>query len=169
MSQSLTAHLIVPVVSADDAYATTRSLREYPYSEVTVVHNAKHMNLFRQISVNTIENPQQLVAGYLYRAVTRPAIVDYTEVGDGAEVSEITVAEDAPLVGKTLTEAGKANLLPDDVLIVVVERESQDESRRNTRIKANNLLTVHSATGAEPELTDIFGHCEDQTVWVRTE
>jgi len=128
MSQSLTTHLIVPVVSADDAYATTRSLREYPHSEVTVVHTAKHVNLFRQTSVNTIENPRQLIAGYLYRAVARPAIVDYVEVGDEAEVFEITVTEDAPLAGKTLTEAGKANLLPDDVLIVAVERESQDES-----------------------------------------
>ena len=40
----------------------------------SVVHNAEHMNLFRQIGVNTIENPQQLIAGHLYRAVARPAI-----------------------------------------------------------------------------------------------
>lgn len=38
MSQSLTAHLVVPVANADDARATARSLREYQYAEVTVVH-----------------------------------------------------------------------------------------------------------------------------------
>jgi nucleotide-binding universal stress UspA family protein len=38
MSQSLTAHLVVPVANADDAQATARSLREYPHGEVTVVH-----------------------------------------------------------------------------------------------------------------------------------
>ena len=38
MSQSLTAHLVVPVANADDARATARSLREYPHGEVTVVH-----------------------------------------------------------------------------------------------------------------------------------
>ena len=38
MSQSLTAHLVVPVANADDAHATARSLREYPHGEVTVVH-----------------------------------------------------------------------------------------------------------------------------------
>ena len=132
----------------------------------SVVHNAEHMNLFRQIGVNTIENPQQLIAGYLYRAVARPAIVDYMQVGNEAEVFEITVTEDAPIAGKTLTEAGNENLLPDDVLIVAIERESQDKPltpRGNTRVEANDLLTVYSATGAEPELTDIFGHYGDRT------
>ena len=38
MSQSLTAHLVVPVANADDARATARSLREYSHGEVTVVH-----------------------------------------------------------------------------------------------------------------------------------
>jgi len=132
----------------------------------SVVHNAEHMNLFRQIGVNTIENPQQLIAGYLYRAVARPAIVDYMRVGNEAEVFEITVMEDAPIAGKSLTEAGDANLLPDDVLIVAIEREGQSKPltpRGNTRIEANDLLTVYSAMGAEPELTDVFGHYEDQT------
>ena len=38
MSQSLTAHLVVPVANADDAYATARFPREYPHGEGTVVH-----------------------------------------------------------------------------------------------------------------------------------
>ena len=133
----------------------------------SVVHKTEHMNLFHQIGVNTIENPQQLIAEYLYRAVARPAIVDYMQVGKEAEVFEIRVTEDAPVAGKTLTEAGNANLLPDDVLIVAIERESQDKPltpRGNTRIEANDLLTVYSARGAEPALTDIFGHYEDKIV-----
>ncbi|PSP37755.1 TrkA family potassium uptake protein [Halobacteriales archaeon QH_7_65_31] len=131
----------------------------------SVVHNAEHMNLFRQIGVNTIENPQQLIAGYLYRAVSRPAIVDYMEVGDEAEVFEITVTDDAPIAGTTLTEAGDADLLPDDALIVAIERESRTKPltpRGDTRIEANDLLTVYSATGAEPGVTEIFGHHGEQ-------
>ncbi|GAB7012825.1 potassium channel family protein [Halolamina salina] len=131
----------------------------------SVVHDAEHMNLFRQIGVNTIENPQQLIAGYLYRAVARPAIVDYMRIGERAEVFEITVTEDAPIAGKTLTEAGEGGLLGDDALIVAIEREGEDRPltpRGNTRIEANDLLTVYSATGADPELTDVFGHYEDR-------
>jgi len=142
--------------------------KEFEIPAITsVVHNTEHMNLFRQIGVNTIENPQQLIAGYLYRAVARPAIVDYMRIGEEAEVFEITVTENAPIAGKTLTEAGKENLLSDDVLIVAIERESEDKPltpRGDTQIKANDLLTVYSATGAVPELTDIFGHYEDRAV-----
>ena len=142
--------------------------KEFDIPAITsVVHNAEHMNLFRQIDVNTIENPQQLIAGYLYRAVARPAIIDYMRIGDEAEVFEISVTEDAPVAGRTLTEAGEADLLPEDVLIIAIERETEDKPltpRGNTRIEPNDLLTVYSATGAEPELTDIFGHYEDRTV-----
>ena len=88
-------------------------------------------------------------------------------IGENAEVFEIGVTEDAPIAGKTLSEAGKADFLSGDVLIVAIEREGEGRPltpRGNTRIEANDLLTVYSATGAEPELTDVFGHYEDRTV-----
>ncbi|MCU4716499.1 potassium channel family protein [Halapricum hydrolyticum] len=159
------------IISTTDQDATNVMIcllaAEFDIPAITsVVHNPEHMNLFRQIDVNTIENPQQLIAGHLYRAVARPAIVDYMRIGDQAEVFEITVTEDAPVAGKTLTEAGKEGILSDDVLIVAIEREDNNKPitpRGQTRIKANDLLTVYSATGANPELTDIFGHYEDRT------
>ncbi|MFD1598804.1 potassium channel family protein [Halobellus rarus] len=160
------------IISTTDQDATNVMVcllaQEFEIPVITsVVHSAEHMNLFRQIGVNTIENPQQLIAGHLYRAVARPAIVDYMRIGEEAEVFEITVTEDAPIAGKTLTEAGEEGILSDDVLIVAIGRDSEDKPltpRGNTRIKADDLLTVYSASGADPELTDIFGHYEDQTV-----
>ena len=132
---------------------------------LSVVHNPEHMNLFRQIGVNTMENPQQLIAEHLYRSVARPAIVDYMRIGDEAEVFEITVTEGAPIAGKTLQEAAAGDL-SDDLLVVAIEREGTDKPitpRGNTRIEAGDLLTVYSAVGADPEITDIFGHYEDTT------
>ncbi|MFC6757350.1 MULTISPECIES: potassium channel family protein [Haloarcula] len=133
---------------------------------VSVVHNPEHMGLFRQIGVNTMQNPQRLIAEYLYRAVKRPSIVDFMRIGEQAEVFEITVEAGAPIDGKTLQEANEADLLGPDVLIVAVERESSDEPitpRGETRIEADDLLTVYSATGATPDVTDIFGHTEDHS------
>lgn len=132
---------------------------------VSVVHNPEHMDLFRRIGVNTIENPQRLIAEYLYRAVKRPAIVDYMRVGEEAEVFEIVVEDDAPVVGRTLREAAEAGHLTEDMLIVAVEREGQDEPitpHGNTRIEVGDLLTVYSGRGATPEVTDVFGHYEDR-------
>lgn len=132
---------------------------------LSVVHNPEHMSLFRQIGVNTMENPQQLIAEYLYRAVARPAIVDYMRIGEEAEVFEITVTEGAPIIGKTLTEAAQEGLLTDDMLIVAIERANSDHPitpRGDTVIKEGDLLTVYSGVGADPEITDIFGHYEDR-------
>jgi len=133
---------------------------------LSVVHNPEHMNLFRQIGVSTMENPQELIADHLYRAVARPAIVDYMRIGEEAEVFEIIATEDAPLAGKTLDEVGQDDLLSDDVLIVAIERNGTGKPitpRGKTRIEAGDLLTVYSGTGADPELTDVFGHYEDRS------
>lgn len=132
---------------------------------VSVVHNPEHMDLFRRIGVNTIENPQRLIAEYLHRAVKRPSIVDYMRVGDEAEVFEILVNEGAPIAGSTIQEAAEDGLLGDETLIVAIERDGEPgviTPRGATRIEAGDLLTVYSATGATPDVTDVFGHSEDQ-------
>ena len=133
---------------------------------LSVVHNTEHMDLFRRIGVNTMENPQQLIAEHLYRSVARPAIVDYMRIGDDAEVFEVAVTEDAPIAGKTLIEANDEGLIPDDVLIVAVEREGEDPPvtpRGSTRIETGDVVTVYSGFGADPNLTDLFGHFEDSS------
>jgi trk system potassium uptake protein TrkA len=131
---------------------------------VSVVNDPEHMTLYRKIGIHTMENPQRLIAEYLYRAVKRPSIVDFMRIGEQAEVFEITVEPDAPIAGRTLQEANEAGLFGADVLIVAVERESADEPitpRGNTRIEAGDLVTVYSAVGTTPDVTDIFGHTED--------
>ena len=131
---------------------------------VSVVHNPEHMNVFEQIGVNTMQNPQSLIAEYLYRAVSRPSIIDFMHIGEEAEVFEITVGPDAPIAGKTLREADEADLIGGQTLIVAVERDREDTPitpRGNTRIEAGDLLTVYSGIGVTPEVTDVFGHMED--------
>lgn len=131
---------------------------------VSVVHDTEHVNLYRQIGVNTIENPQALIAEYLYRGVKRPAIVDYMRVGETAEVFEIRVGADAPVAGKTLQEAADEGFIDEGMLVIAIERGGNGEPitpRGKTEIHAEDLLTVYSAKGATPDVTDIFGHYED--------
>jgi len=131
---------------------------------LSVVHNPEHMGLFERIGVNTMENPQQLIAEYLYRAVARPMIVDFMRIGDDAEVFEIMVTDEAPIAGKTLQKAAQSGLLTDAMLVVAIERDENDHPitpRGETTIQAGDLLTVYSGVGADPEITDIFGHYKD--------
>lgn len=134
---------------------------------VSVVHNPEDMSLFRQIGVNTMENPQQLIAEYLYRAVARPAIIDYMQISEEAAVFEITVREEAPIAGKTLVEAGEEGILPDDILVVAIERNGTTPPitpRGQTTIHPGDFVTVYSGQGATPDVTDIFGHFEDHEI-----
>jgi trk system potassium uptake protein TrkA len=134
---------------------------------VSVVHDAEHMDLFRRIGVNTMQNPQRLIAEYLYRAVQRPSIIDYMRVGDEAEVFEITVNANSDIAGQTIQQAATENLLPDDVLIVAIERSEADQPitpRGNTEIQAGDIVTVYSEQGATPDVTDVFGHLKDHAV-----
>lgn len=131
---------------------------------VSVVHNPEHMDIFRRIGVNTMENPQRLIAEYLYRAVKRPSIIDYMRIGEEAEVFEIIVGEDAPIAGLTIQEAASKDLLRDEMLLVAIERNGGGEPitpRGDIEIHAGDLLTVYSGEGATPEVTDVFGHYED--------
>jgi len=131
---------------------------------LSVVHDPEHMPLFSRIGVNTMQNPQRLIAEYLYRAITRPAIVDYMRVGEEAEVFEITVDDEAPIAGRTLKAAADEGLLGPGMLVVAIERNGTGEPvtpRGETRIAAGDLVTVYSSEGVTPEITDVFGHTED--------
>ena len=137
--------------------------REIP-SVVSVVHDPDHMELFREIGVNTMENPSRLIADHLFRSVLRPSIVDYLRIGEKAEVFEITIDEDAPIAGKTISEAASDGTVPRGLLIVAIERGDGEPimPRGETTIHPGDLVTVYSAEGATPEITDIFGHYEDR-------
>ena len=127
-------------------------------SRVSVVHNEEHKPFFRKTGVNVIENPQRLIAEYLYRAVQRPSIQDVMHPAGDAEVFEITVNETAPLVGKTLSEADSEGLLGDDDLLVVAIERGEDviSPHGNTEIHAGDLVTVFSKHGYVPEITELF-------------
>jgi trk system potassium uptake protein TrkA len=131
---------------------------------VSVVHDPDHMNLFEQIGAHTMQNPQRLIAEYLYRSVERPTVVDYMHVGETAEVFEIRVGQDAPITDKTLSDAASEGIIADDMLIVAIERNGDANPitpRGNSHIDSGDLVTVYSERGAIPEITDIFGRYED--------
>lgn len=131
---------------------------------VSIVRNPDHLGLFRRIGVTAMENPQRLIAEYLYRAVKRPSIKDFMRVGDRAEVFEITVAEEAPIAGMTISEAADAGLVGEEILVVAVERDGAGDPitpHGDTRIEPGDLLTVYSGRGSMPSVTDVFGHFED--------
>lgn len=124
-------------------------------SLVSVVHNHEHMDLFRQIGANVIENPQRLIAEYLFRAVQRPSVKDFMTLAGGAEVFEITVTEEAPIAHTTIEEAADRGIVTDDLLVVAIERDGETiMPKGNAEVHPGDLLTVFSLEGATPDVID---------------
>ncbi|WP_435125599.1 potassium channel family protein [Halobaculum sp. D14] len=126
-------------------------------SKVSVVQNPEHMDVFRRIGVNVLENPQRLIGEYLVRAVQRPSVKDFMSLAGGAEVFEITLAESAPLAETTLAAADDRGLLGDDILVVAIER-GQDviTPRGETTMHAGDLVTVFSKQGVSADVMRTF-------------
>ncbi len=126
-------------------------------SLVSVVHNPDHMSVFRQIGANVIENPQRLIAEYLFRAVQRPSVKDFMRLAGGAEVFEITVTDHAPIAETTLSEADSNGLLGKEMLVVAIERgEEVITPRGETEIHTGDLVTVFSRKGITPDIMRVF-------------
>ena len=84
--------------------------------------------MFRELGATIIENPQQLIAEYLFRGTYNPGVQDFMNVGDAnsdAEVFEISVSEGASIVGETLEEADIAGYLSPNMIVVAVERDGE--------------------------------------------
>ena len=152
------------VISTTDEDATNVMIcllaQEFDVAQVvSVVHAPEHMSVFRQIGVHTMQNPQRLIAEYLYRSVERPSVVDFMHIGEKAEVFEVVVDAGAPIADRTIAEVAERELLDDDNLVVAVEREGTEgpvTPRGETTIHAGDVLTVYSATGVTEPVLDVF-------------
>lgn len=128
-------------------------------SLVSVVQEAKHLELFRRLGAHVLGNPQRLIAEHLVRAVQRPSIRDFMQLGGDAEIVELSVTESAPVAGRTLAEAGRDGLVPDDILVIALERDDEVATPRGeTRIEAGDTLTIYLPHGVdESVLTALTG------------
>jgi trk system potassium uptake protein TrkA len=126
-------------------------------SKVSVVQNPDHIEIFRQLGVNVLENPQRLIGQYLVRAVQRPSVKDFMSLAGEAEVFEITLTETAPLAERTLQEADDAGLLDDEILVVAIERGNDVITPRGqTTLHAGDLVTVFSKKGFSEDVMRTF-------------
>ena len=81
----------------------------------------------------------------------RSAITDFQSIAGGAEVVEFTVSETAEITGYTLEAANVEGLLPDEVLVVSIERgDERITPNGDTRIEAGDVISIFSP-GTFPE------------------
>jgi len=75
----------------------------------------------------------------------RSAVRDFQSVAGGAEVVEFTVSAEADITDRTLEEANRSGLLPEDALVVSIERGDETITPNgSTRIEAGDVVSVFS-------------------------
>ncbi|PSQ54815.1 TrkA family potassium uptake protein [Halobacteriales archaeon SW_8_68_21] len=140
---------------------------------VSVVHDKANIPMFRELGATTIENPQQLIAKYLFRSTYNPGVQDFMHVGDtssDAEVFEISVSEEALIVDETLEEADVAGYLSPNMIVVAVERDGEVMiPRGHTKIESDDLITVFSKDGITEEVVTPFNPGRKESVQAESE
>jgi len=131
-------------------------------NRVSVVHDPEHLPVFEKIGVTMIENPQRLIADYLYHSVQYPGVSDFIELDDKTELVELTVSEDAPMSGQPLNTAQESGNLPEGCLVVALMRDGEIRAPRgDTTIRAGDKVTVFTDDTA---LTDaVAAFTDDQS------
>lgn len=85
------------------------------------------------------------------------ALSDFISLSGGAEVLEVTIPEGAPIAGLTLEEAGRREVLVDELLVVSIERDDTVITPRGgTEIRADDLVTVLCRGGVTEETLEAF-------------
>ena len=124
---------------------------------VSVVHDPENLPVFEKIGVNLIENPQRLIADYLYHSVRYPNVSDFIDLDEETELIELTVTEDAPMNGQLLATAKEDGALPEGCLVVALKREGEIRAPRgDTTVYAGDMVTVFTDDAALDDAVTAF-------------
>jgi DNA-binding Lrp family transcriptional regulator len=84
-------------------------------------------------------------------------VTDFQTVVGGGEVVEFTVSETAAISGLTLKAANEEDLLPDEILVVGIERDGNHITPNgDTQIKPGDLVSVFSPETLPERLVNAF-------------
>jgi len=91
----------------------------------------------------------------------RKTLSDFTSLAGGSEIVEVTAGEDAPIVGRQLSQASRRGIVDDDTLVIAIERDGKVLTPHGeTRIEAGDLVTLFSRGGISDETLAAFRNRE---------
>lgn len=96
---------------------------------------------------------------------TTPTLTDFLGLRGGAEVVELTVADGAPITECSLAEANGRGLLPEEVLVLTVERDNKTVTPRgSTEISPGDMVRIFSQGGVSGDTIRVFTEIDSEAV-----
>ncbi|MBB4119519.1 trk system potassium uptake protein TrkA [Mesonia hippocampi] len=125
---------------------------------VSAVNNEEHLSVFEQLGTDTVESPYRLNGRYLYRAVQGPNVNEFLDLGDGHELLEMQVEQNAKISNKLIKELNKQRVLPPDSRIILIKRNEQIiVPEGETKIEVKDTVVVLSQRKKVSEISKLFG------------
>lgn len=93
------------------------------------------------------------------RPAAEQPVIGIADLGEDADVVELAVDGNAPIAGKTLRAATDDGLIPDDLLVISIDRDGSENAVTpggTTVIQAGDVVTVFSRTGIADETLRAF-------------
>lgn len=82
---------------------------------------------------------------------------DFISLTGNANVVEVTVQREAPVIGRTIEEIARDEVLPEETLVIAIERDDQVLTPHgNTTIEADDIVTVLSRGGDVEQALEVF-------------
>lgn len=124
---------------------------------VSSVTNEDHIPLFEHMGVDTVESPYRLNGQYLYRTVQRPSVKDFMDLGDGVEIVEMIVNNNAKAIGKSIKDIYSEKSIAKENHIVGIKRNDKlIVPHGSTTIEGNDLVLVLTTHGFSKSLMEAF-------------
>ncbi|UCH72130.1 MAG: NAD-binding protein [Thermoplasmatales archaeon] len=88
---------------------------------VSVVNQEESKPMFAEKNVKMIRNPDNVMAGHLFKAIKHPNVEDYMSVGKNAEIIRLPIPSNSRLSGKKVAQVD----FPKRSFIVSIERDDK--------------------------------------------
>jgi trk system potassium uptake protein TrkA len=110
---------------------------------ISTVNVEGHEPLFESMGATILDSPQRVIAEHLYGFLRYPEYEGIVPLVGGKHAFKLTVSEGAPLAGRPLVETVEGGLLPEGLLIVLLQRGDElVVPTGDTELQAGDVLTL---------------------------
>ena len=112
-------------------------------SLISTVNIVGHEPLFEALGATVLDSPQRVIAEHLYGFLRYPEYEGIIPMVGGKHAFKLTVAEGAPLAGRPLSETVGGDVLPEGLLVVLLQRGDEVlVPTGDTKLEAGDVLTL---------------------------
>lgn len=114
---------------------------------LSIVNETEHAEFFRKLGATVMENPEDVVAQYLYNAVKQPRVQDFAQLPQGAQIFRVQISKASSLVGRSIADSIQRGTVPESVRVLAIARpdeETQIIAMGDSIPRNGDILTLFS-------------------------